>query len=509
LLAQHPDFSRVLDIPDGPVYSILDINTALEKLASVCPPRQAEDDICPPDRLTRLDLLRYCVLAAAQQMLPGITQPPHRGFLKLSETILGTDIPPELYFKSMVLLCELQSAVDSLLRLDTFGEAVLEELDLKATLNLRAITSRLLSQVSLSQVSPRLPVSSPSSRPSAGELAKRKIKRAAIFRRQIALSKSSELGAEGAHLALIELDDAMAKRESPLTNRVRSYFEENDLETLLCPISERPMTDAVYLRCGKTVSKAALLELIAGNIPANHCCCEDIHDDIQHILHDSPLTSDLAVRHLSRVLHIDEVVQYGDLKTMQKMYSGVQDETERAELLHLAITGKNSSAVEFLLEDGIDPNVPRNGKLPLVRAASLGLDDVVTALLDHGADAAARDTKGKSALAHAAHNGHQSVVELLFFSMSNIPFDAAISAEMDLPPDDRRKSAEALHDLWQALKEARAQDAILYLQRAMELDPENHVYAEEMQVYLDDEDDRNGTPRVHTNFVGEILLNTA
>lgn len=505
MVAQHPDFSRIPDIPDGPVYSILDINTALEKLASICPPRQAEEDITPPDRLTRLDLLRYCVLVAAQQMLPGITQPPHRGFLKLSETILGTDIPPELYFKSMVLLCELQAAVDSLLRLDTFGEAVLEELDLKATLNLRAVTSRLLSQVSLSQVSPLFPNGGPSGRPSAGELAKRKVKRAAVFRRQIALSKSSELGAEGAHLALIELDDIMAKRDSPLTKRVRSYFEENDLDILLCPISERPMTDAVYLRCGKTVSKAALLELIAGNIPANHCCCEDIHDDIQHILHDSPLISDLAVRHLSQALHVDEVIQYGDLKAQQKMYIGVQDENETAELLHLAITCKNSSAVEFLLQGGVDPNVPRNGKLPLVRAASLGLDDVITALLDRGADAAALDAKGKSALAHAAHNGHQSVVELLFFSMSNIPFDAAVSDEMDLPPEDRGKCAAALHDLWQAFKESRAQDAILYLQRAMELDPENHVYAEEMQAHLDDEDERHGAPRVHTSVVGDSL----
>jgi hypothetical protein len=52
------------------------------------------------------------------------------------------------------------------------------------------------------------------------------------------------------------------------------------------------------------------------------------------------------------------------------------------------------------------------------------------------------------------------------------------------------------------LKEA-GDERILYLQRAMELDPENHLYAEEMQVYLDDQESGQAE-RVYISSIGKL-----
>ena len=81
----------------------------------------------------------------------------------------------------------------------------------------------------------------------------------------------------------------------------------------------------------------------------------------------------------------------------------------------------------------------------------------------------------------------------------------AVSSDSQIAKEDKERCAEAFHDLWQGFQKAGLDQAILYLQRAMELDPENHLYAEEMQTYLDDLDSRQ-SEGLYATVTGEIPI---
>src|SRR5205085_11088631 len=69
------------------------------------------------------------------------------------------------------------------------------------------------------------------------------------------------------------------------------------------------------------------------------------------------------------------------------------------------------------------------------------------------------------------------------------------------PKEIHSSYSVSLHGLWLGYQKSGNHNAILYLRRAMELDPENHVYAEEMQVYLDEQEKIRST-QVYTSVVG-------
>jgi len=68
-------------------------------------------------------------------------------------------------------------------------------------------------------------------------------------------------------------------------------------------------------------------------------------------------------------------------------------------LMQCAFAAKNETIVEMLLKKGADPNRPfSHGSLPLHRACVCRLSNIVHLLLHHGANPAALDNKGRSAL---------------------------------------------------------------------------------------------------------------
>ena len=494
ILLQHRDFAQVPEIVTGTLYSVLDMKAVVEKLEHISPSR-GDEKCLSVDELSRRELLTYCVLEAAQQMLLGVAPQPRDGFLRVSESVLG--LPSvALRFKSMTLLCTLEWVTDTLLRRDTLGDIVLDRNQLSSLLGTRATTSRHLSAVKSPMENSRAPVS-------LYRLVKTRFRESIRFFERISLSMSS-IEADAAHLAIIKLDDLASQRQRTLSQRVIDYFRRNDIEPLLCPISERPMTEAIYLRCGKTVNQAALEELVAGDIPESHCCCDEIHIDIQHKIHDCPLISDLAIRHLQRVLDIPDLIRYGDLPTLRACFANAKEE-EKSRLLYIAISAKSPSIVNFLLNFGVNPNASENDMTPLVYAASLGATDIVLSLLHFGADPYRRDLKGMTALTHAALNDHRVVVEALFTKMASIALDSAMNANSQIPDQYRERCAEAIHDLWLGASEAELPEAIQYLGRAMELDPENHLYAEEVLIFSD-----GGQPpptkKVYVSCVGILFF---
>lgn len=501
---QHPDFSYVPGSNAGTdLYSVLDMKGALQELELNSQSRDTgNEDVSKTCPLTRLDLLTYCALEAVHQMLPSVASLSCKGYLTLPEAILANGAGAvELHFKAMTILCELQMSTDSLLRSDTRGDRTLNDSGLASALELRASTSRILSNANfLSPVT-----ESSSNPPSQYDIARSKVKNKITFKENLEKAQSLDSDVDEAQLAIIRLDEVLTRSAISLSQKVHRYFREKGLDLLLCPISERPMTDAIYLRCGKTVGQAALQELVAGSIPASHCCCAEIHDDIEHKLHDSPLVSNLAVRHLARALSIEDIVRYGDLPTVQYIFPSMQSEEEKVELLQLAINSKNLPITTFFLDAGVDLNAASNGKAPLMCAASVGSLEIVVTLLDRGAKVSQRDLKRRSALTHAVYRGHQGIIELLFKKMSNISYTVAVSSDSQIAKEDKERCAEAFHDLWQGFQKAGLDQAILYLQRAMELDPENHLYAEEMQTYLDDLDSRQ-PEGLYATVTGEIPI---
>lgn len=92
----------------------------------------------------------------------------------------------------------------------------------------------------------------------------------------------------------------------------------------------------------------------------------------------------------------------------------LRDEDGRT-ALHVAAAGGHASAVEALLRGSSNPpshvNVcDEEGWTPLMSASSSGRLTVVHSLLQHGADAAAVNSGGRTALHYAASKGHVGIL---------------------------------------------------------------------------------------------------
>lgn len=83
--------------------------------------------------------------------------------------------------------------------------------------------------------------------------------------------------------------------------------------------------------------------------------------------------------------------------------------------LHLAVDNADIAAVRLLLSAGADPNsTDGQGETCLILAARTGRDDIVDALLEHGAEVDKRDEGfAQTALMVAAREGHASIVRRL------------------------------------------------------------------------------------------------
>jgi uncharacterized protein len=88
--------------------------------------------------------------------------------------------------------------------------------------------------------------------------------------------------------------------------------------------------------------------------------------------------------------------------------------TQHVTSLHAALAGPAPEIARSLIQAGADVNaVQQDGVTPLHEAAHRGRGDLVQLLLDHGADAAARDGKGRDAADFAREQGHTALLEVL------------------------------------------------------------------------------------------------
>lgn len=83
------------------------------------------------------------------------------------------------------------------------------------------------------------------------------------------------------------------------------------------------------------------------------------------------------------------------------------------QLLTAANEGK-SEVVSHLLEKGADINTTdENGRTPLINASFKGDSETVKTLLDHGADTTVKDKSGSTALTLAKLKGDSQIVKML------------------------------------------------------------------------------------------------
>jgi ankyrin repeat protein len=105
-------------------------------------------------------------------------------------------------------------------------------------------------------------------------------------------------------------------------------------------------------------------------------------------------------------------VSNGDMELVNKLV-GSAGEEEKNTALSIAVFEGMFSIVKCLLAGGADPETKYGSMSMLIVASIVGYADVVRELLDAGADFAAKDDDGRTALQHAAKEKHRDVVALL------------------------------------------------------------------------------------------------
>ena len=128
------------------------------------------------------------------------------------------------------------------------------------------------------------------------------------------------------------------------------------------------------------------------------------------------------------VEEINKATAQQDVKTVQTLLSDVKDllkadrsivneknELQRTPILEATIEKNlNIELVTLLIDAGADVNATtKSGQTPLILAAQNGHDKVVELLLGAGANVKAVNTRGASALFMAAQEGHDKAVKLL------------------------------------------------------------------------------------------------
>jgi Ankyrin repeats (3 copies) len=502
MLSQHPDFSHVPENGNETLCSTLDLTTAFDRLSVYGTFRNSEshDLVYPLDRVPKLDVLTLAALEAACRLLGSMNTIPRKGFLILAKSVISNPWP-DLRYKAFVLVFMLQRLTDTFLEADTSGDHILTQTELTTALTSRTQTSGVLHpKLLLSESDHR------NTRTAADENIVSQVKRRYTKPLPRLIPFEVAINAEDAHLAIVKLDNWVSRTTMTSAEKVRDYFRGPGLKPLLCPISDRPMTDAVYLRCGITARQSAISELLRGEIPLSHCCCNEMHQDMEHQLHDCPIISTIAIYHLSRVLTSGDLIRYGDLPTLQFILPSIEDQAQRIGLLRLAIDVRNTEIATLLVTHDTDLEQFVDGKTALMYTASLGLLDMVKILVTYGAPLSQRDSEGRNGLGHAASEDHDDVVEFLFSKMCSIPLKLALLPDADVPVRCQESCAEALHDLWLTYRDIRGRDdAVSYLRRAMELNPESHHYAEEMQEYLDQQKP-DPLDRKYLSHVGSLLF---
>src|ERR1700720_1225487 len=123
---------------------------------------------------------------------------------------------------------------------------------------------------------------------------------------------------------------------------------------------------------------------------------------------------------------LQNMAKIGDLdqiKLLMQSGSNVNSADNRGRTpLYVAAIGGKSNVVDYLLNNGADPNKGASWKgnqRPLHVAAEYGNVEIIQNLLHHGAKIDARTTAGETALHYAAWNGRSAAVKLLLEEGAN------------------------------------------------------------------------------------------
>ena len=108
--------------------------------------------------------------------------------------------------------------------------------------------------------------------------------------------------------------------------------------------------------------------------------------------------------------NLDQVTQL--VEKVKKLLE-IKDETGMS-LLHVAAFRGHKEIVEYLLSEGIDPDIENPRKLtPLMGAVYFGHKDTAAVLLDLGADIDHKDSRGSVPLRFAIDQGDEEMVKFL------------------------------------------------------------------------------------------------
>lgn len=112
----------------------------------------------------------------------------------------------------------------------------------------------------------------------------------------------------------------------------------------------------------------------------------------------------------------DNNVRVEKLKQLRKEFSEIK---ERESFLHIEVNSRDPKLVSDVKR--IDLNhLDSEERTPLHLASALGLEEIVTRLIQAKANVDAQDNKGWTPLHHAIHSGHVKVVQILINNGANI-----------------------------------------------------------------------------------------
>jgi ankyrin repeat protein len=112
--------------------------------------------------------------------------------------------------------------------------------------------------------------------------------------------------------------------------------------------------------------------------------------------------ADLSIRDTKKMMPIALAAEQGDADLVKFLHEKGSDLYQSRALFYAANCQENSAALEYLLDTGIDINMPdRNGYTPLFSAISAYSLKNVKLLMDRGADTKMHSPKGRTVLEHA------------------------------------------------------------------------------------------------------------